>query len=168
MERKEQDLLSLKKEWVQLFDALESANSAFNALLEDGLPVAERQRMKPFIAKWDALKGRAEGFYDALDRSVNAAPEPVDVELPWPGDEFKAEWQYWKDYLREQHHVFVRSRAERKMLARLKKITGGDEAKAVEYLDYAESTLYRMFFKVTEREYEKPSSEERRNDDGDF
>lgn len=168
MEKKEQNIRDLQREWEPLWDALEAANAAFNEFLEGGLSVSDGRRVKQFIEKWDALKARAEGYYDALDRHVNQQPEPMAVELPWDSDAFKEAWQYWKDYLREQHRTYVKSRAEKKMLARLKKISEGSEAKAIEYLDYAESTLYRMFFKVTEREYQKPAQAERRSDDGDF
>ena len=168
MEKKEQDIRDLRREWEPLWDALEASNAAFNDFLGGGLSVSDGLRVKQFIQKWDALKTQAEAYYDALDRQVNRQAEPVEVELPWQSDRFKEEWQYWKDYLREQHRTYVKSRAERKMLARLKKISDGDEAKAIEYLDYAESTLYRMFFKVTEREYQKPAQAERRNEDGDF
>lgn len=168
MEKKEQNIRELQKQWEPLWDALEAANTALNAFLAGGLSVADQQRVGAFIEKWDALKTEAETYYDAIDRQVNAQPDPVSIELPWQGDKFKDAWQYWKDYLREQHRTYIKSRAERKMLARLKKISDGDEQRAIEYLDFAESTLYRNFFKVTEREYQKPAQTERRNDDGDF
>lgn len=168
MEKKEQDIRELRREWESLWESLEAANAAFNEYLGSGLSVRDGLLVEPFIGKWNTLKNRAESCYDALDRQMNRQTEPVEVELPWPGESFKEAWQYWKDYLREQHHTYVKSRAERKMLARLKKISEGDEQRAIEYLDYAESALYRMFFKVTEREYQKPAQAERRDEDGDF
>lgn len=168
MEKREQDIKDLLRGWEPVWDALEAANTAFNEFLGGGLSVSDGLRVKQFIEKWNTLKTQAEAYYDAIDRQVNQQVGAVEVELPWQSDQFKEAWQYWKDYLREQHRTYVKSRAERKMLARLKKISDGDEAKAIEYLDYAESTLYRMFFKVTEREYQKPAQAERRNEDGDF
>lgn len=168
MEKKEQDVRNLRQEWEQLWVVLESANTAFNEFLTGGLSVTDGQRIKQFVSKWDKFKDQAELYYDAIDRLTNQQVEPVDIALPWESDEFKAAWQYWKEYLREQHHVHVRSRAEKKMLARLKKIADGDEQKAIEYLDYAESTLYRMFFKVTEKEYTKAPKGAERSEDGDY
>jgi TolA-binding protein len=130
---------TLNERWKQLFESLEKANEAFNEFVSGNLSVSDTQRIKTFVRKWDTLKEQCESFYDEIDRRVNASMEPVDIELPWKSEEFKAAWQYWKEYLREQHHVYVRSRAEKKMLARLKKIADGDEQKAIEYLDYAES-----------------------------
>lgn len=159
---------TLNERWKQLFESLEKANEAFNEFVSGNLSVSDTQRIKTFVRKWDTLKEQCESFYDEIDRRVNASMEPVDIELPWKSEEFKAAWQYWKEYLREQHHVYVRSRAEKKMLARLKKIADGDEQKAIEYLDYAESTLYRMFFKVTEKEYTKAPKGAERSEDGDY
>lgn len=165
---KELGIKELNEKWKQLFDALEKANEAFNDFVSAGLSVSDSQRVKPFMKKWDNLKEQCETFYDEIDRRVNATIEPVEIELPWKSKDFEGAWQYWKEYLREQHHVFVRSRAEKKMLARLKKISEGDEQRAIEYLDYAEGTLYRMFFKVTEKEYTKAPKGAERSDDGDF
>ncbi len=167
---KESDLSirALNERWKQLFEALEKANEAFNEFVSGNLSVSDTQRIKTFVRKWDTLKEECESFYDEIDRRVNASMEPVNIELPWKSEQFKAAWQYWKEYLREQHHVFVRSRAEKKMLARLKKIADDDEQKAIEYLDYAESTLYRMFFKVTEKEYTKAPKGAERSEDGDY
>ena len=158
----------LNEKWKLLFEALEKANEEFNSFVSGNLSVSDTQRVKPFVKRWDSLKQLCEDFYDEMDRRVNATMEPVEIDLPWKSDQFKEAWQYWKEYLREQHHVYVRSRAEKKMLARLKKISEDDEQKAIEYLDYAEGTLYRMFFKVTEKEYTKAPKGAERSDDGDF
>lgn len=168
MEKREQDIRSLRQLWEPLWGALESANAAFNEFLQGGLSVADGQRVKQFVSKWDKLKNQAEQYYDALDGLTNQQTEPVDVEMPWGSDEFKAAWQYWKDYLKEQHHIYLKSRMEKKSLAQLKKISDDSEQKAIEYMDYAEAGGYRKFFKVTERELKGDRPEERRNDDGDF
>lgn len=167
MENKEQDIRVLRQLWEQLWAVLESANTTFNDFLQGGLSVADGQRVKQFVSKWDKLKDQAEQYYDALDRLTNQQTEPVEVDLPWTSNAFKDAWQYWKDYLKEQHHIYLRSRMEKKSLAQLKKISDDSEQKAMEYLDYAEAGGYRKFFKVTEKEL-GGSRPERRNDDGDF
>lgn len=167
MENKEQDIRVLRQQWEQLWAVLESANTTFNDFLQGGLSVADGQRVKQFVSKWDKLKDQAEQYYDALDRLTNQQTEPVEVDLPWKSNAFKEAWQYWKDYLKEQHHIYLRSRMEKKSLAQLKKISDDSEQKAMEYLDYAEAGGYRKFFKVTEKEL-GGSRPERRNDDGDF
>lgn len=167
MEKKEQDVRNLRQEWEQLWATLESANTAFNEFLQGGLSVADGQRVKQFVSKWDKLKNQAEQYYDAIDRLTNQQTEPVAVELPWATDTFKDAWEFWKGYLQEQHHIYLKSRMEVKALAQLRKISDGSEQKATEYLDYAEAGGYRKFFKVTEKEL-KESRPERRNDDGDF
>lgn len=168
MEKKEEDIRTLRQEWEQLWSVLESANTAFNQFLQGGLSVADGQKVKQFVSKWDKLKNLAEQFYDTLDRLTNQQSEPVEIELPWQTDTFREAWQFWKDYLKEQHHIYLKSRMEKKSLALLKKICEGNEQKAVEYLDYAEAGGYRKFFKVTERELKGDRPSERRNEDGDF
>ena len=167
MEKREQDIRNLRQQWEQLWSVLESANTAFNEFLQGGLSVADGQRVKQFVSKWDKLKNQAEQYYDAIDVLTNEPTEPVDIELPWQSEDFKEAWQFWKDYLKEQHHIYLKSRMEKMSLALLKKICDEKEQKAIEYLDYAEAGGYRKFFKVTEKEL-GGSRPERRNDDGDF
>lgn len=168
MEKREQDIRDLRQQWEQLWSVLEGANTAFNEFLRGGLSVADGQRVKQFVSKWDKLKNQAELFYDTIDVLTNQQADPVEIELPWKSDTFKAAWQFWKDYLKEQHHIYLKSRMEKKSLALLKKICEDSEQKAVEYLDYAEAGGYRKFFKVAERELKGERPAERRNDDGDF
>lgn len=167
MEKKEEDIRTIRQEWEQLWAALEGANTTFNQFLQGGLSVSDGQRVKQFVSRWDKLKNQAEQFYDTIDRLTNQQTEPVEIELPWPGDSFKEAWTFWKDYLKEQHHLYLKSRMEKKSLAQLKKICDDDEKLAMEYLDYAEAGGYRKFFKVTKNEL-GGSRPERRNDDGDF
>lgn len=167
MEKREQDIRNLRQQWEQLWNVLDCANTAFNEFLQGGLSVSDGKKVRVFVSKWDKLKNQAEQFYDILDCLTNQQTDPVEVDLPWKSESFKEAWEFWKDYLKEQHHIYLKSRMEKKSLALLKKISEDSEQKAVEYLDYAEAGGYRKFFKVTEKEL-GGSRPERRNEDGDF
>lgn len=65
---------------------------------------------------------------------------------------FTESWQLWKDYLNEQHGIFMRSRAELMALKRLVDISGDNPDKAISYLEYAMSRLEKNFYKVIEQE----------------
>lgn len=66
--------------------------------------------------------------------------------------EFSAAWKMWKDYLNEQHGLFMRSRAELAGLKKMLEITQGNPKLGVKTLEYC---MYRMspnFYKVNELE----------------
>jgi len=170
MAKEKEDLqVNIEQEWQRVWSAIESTNTAINDYLERGLSTTGKLHVKSVIKHWDLLKQQAELMYDAIDRmkEQQLKAEPVEVEMPWDTDAFRDAWQYWKDYLKEQHHYYMKSRMERKALARLKKVSGDDEQTALSFLDYAEATGYRNFFKVTEKEI-SGAKPERRSEDGDF
>ncbi len=65
---------------------------------------------------------------------------------------FRESWVLWKEYLNEQHGIFMRSRAELMGLKRIMDISGDNPEKAIYYLEYAISRLEKNFYKVTEQE----------------
>jgi hypothetical protein len=80
----------------------------------------------------------------------------VDVKSKLLNNEkFRESWVFWKEYLNEQHGIFMRSRAELMALKRLMDISGDNPEKAISYLEYAISRLEKNFYKVTEQEETK-------------
>jgi hypothetical protein len=65
---------------------------------------------------------------------------------------FRESWILWKEYLNEQHGIFMRSRAELMGLKRLMEISGDNPEKAISYLEYSISRLEKNFYKVAEQE----------------
>lgn len=69
--------------------------------------------------------------------------------------DFKATWQFWKDYLNEQHGIVMRSRTELMALKRLMEISTEKPELAVKYLERAMAGGYKNFFEV--KEVEEPA-----------
>ena len=66
--------------------------------------------------------------------------------------EFTATWQFWKDYLNEQHGIVMRSRNELMALKRLMDISAEKPELAVKYLEFAMSRGDKNFYVVKETE----------------
>ena len=77
----------------------------------------------------------------------------VDVKSKMLDNEpFRETWTMWKEYLNEQHGIFMRSRAELMGLKRMMDISGDNPEKAIFYIEYAMSRLEKAFYKVNEAE----------------
>ena len=162
---KEQELMKLMQ---QLWDSMVDANEKLNTFINAGMPSTIEKRHKPFIRRWDDIKGRVETFYDFVEKLTEDQLEPVEVKLPWQSETFGKEWQNWKDYLAEQHHRHMKSRMEYAALSHLKKLSDGKETVAIEYLQFAMAGGYPRFFKVTPKNYEQPTATAGGRGDGDF
>jgi len=71
---------------------------------------------------------------------------------------FRESWGLWKEYLNEQHGIFMRSRAELIGLKRMMDISGDDPKIAISFLEYSMSRLEKAFYKVVEKEDKKPKN----------
>jgi hypothetical protein len=71
---------------------------------------------------------------------------------------FRESWILWKEYLNEQHGIFMRSRAELIGLKRMMDISGDDPKIAISFLEYSMSRLEKAFYKVVEKEDKKPKT----------
>ena len=90
-----------------------------------------------------------------MDKFVTPV-KSVDVKSKLLDDvKFRESWVLWKEYLNEQHGIFMRSRAEMIGLKRLMDISGDNPEKAVSYLEYAISRLEKNFYQVKEQEETK-------------
>jgi len=149
------------------WDSLADANDALNAFINGGLPSMTEKRHKEFVRKWENMKEKANKLCEQIEKQSDAGIEPIDIVLPWDTDSFQKAWQDWKEYLEEQHNRHMKSRMEYAALAYLKKLSAGNEATAVEYLQFAMAGGYTKFFKVTEKSYEQPTVAGGRGD-GDY
>ena len=152
----------------QFWQSLKEANEELNDFINAGLPMAIAKRHKPFVGKWNDMKGKADELCGMIEQQAEVDIEPVEIDLLWEEDSFAKTWQEWKDYLAEQHHRHMKSRMERAALAHLKKLADGNETIAVEYLQFAMANGYPRFFKVTAKNYEQPTTATGGRGDGDY
>ena len=73
---------------------------------------------------------------------------------------FRDSWTLWKEYLHEQHGIFMRSRAELISLKRLMDISEDDPKTAISFLEYSMSRLEKAFYKVVEKEEQKSKTKQ--------
>lgn len=141
----------------QFWQSLQRANDELNSFITSGMPSTTEKRHKDFVRQWNIMKEKASDLCDQIEQQESTEIEPKEVILPWDSSTFKKVWQDWKDYLEEQHKRHMKSRMEYAALSYLKKLSAGNEATAIEYLQFAMAGGYTKFFKVTEKSYEQPS-----------
>ena len=152
----------MKKQWDNLWESLTEVKEELEEYISI-LPQSAtlKKKQNKVMARWkESLKLIRE-----FDNFVSPI-SPVEVIFPSKEEKMINTWNYWKEYLNEQHGIIMRSRFEKKSLKRLWEISDQDPHKAVEYLNYAMSLGYRNFFKVEKKtQQEKPKQE---NYDPDF
>ena len=141
----------------QFWQSLQRANDELKSFITSGMPSTTEKRHKDFVRQWNIMKEKASDLCDQIEQQESTEIEPKEVILPWDTSTFKKVWQDWKDYLEEQHKRHMKSRMEYAALSYLKKLSAGNEATAIEYLQFAMAGGYTKFFKVTEKSYEQPS-----------
>lgn len=96
---------------------------------------------------WDKFKKSFNDF-DGFISPMKA----IEVKEPWNDPEFLSTWKMWKEYLQEQHGVWMRSRSEVMALKHLKDLSGNNPKEAVRFLEFAMAGRYQNFFKVKAEE----------------
>lgn len=161
---------TLTKKWEKIWNNLNETNSYFQSYIDTILLVHQKIKMEPLINSFEALKKSSQDYYDSLDEIVKSSKtiKPVEVKLPWDSDKFKEEWRVWKEYLLEQHQIELASRTEAKQLAQLYAIADGKEENCYPVLDYAISNLYKMFFRLEQRNNKSKGKTKTIRKDDDF
>jgi hypothetical protein len=140
----------------QSWEAAEKAIVIFQEELEELytlLPksVKIHQQLSRLNKSWKKVKltlNEMDKFITPV-KSVEVKSKMLDNEP------FRQAWILWKEYLHEQHGIFMRSRAELMGLKRMMDISGDNPEKAIFYLEYSMSRLEKAFYKVNEAEEPK-------------
>ncbi|MCL1942566.1 MAG: hypothetical protein FWF54_03330 [Candidatus Azobacteroides sp.] len=152
----------MQKTWQAICEIINTADAKLEEfMLSAGLSTLQINKLNKFIKEWNNLKKSADSFDQFL-----TPVSPIEVEYPFEQDDFKYTWKIWKEYLREQHGIYIRSRAEQQSLLYLNEISEGNADKAVCYLRYAMAFTYRFFFKVEKKDTVNPPNNN--NNDSDF
>lgn len=140
----------LKKAWEKVWNNMNEVNKLQATIFPVILLVHQRIKSEPFFKEFEKLKDSCEEFYDVIEHVTGDAtkPQPVAITWPWESDKFKKAWQYWKDYLLEQHNIVISSRTEQKQLDNLYKIADEKEENAYTMIDYSISSFYRTLFRL--------------------
>lgn len=146
------------------WDKTTASLEEFQSLLQNfintaSIPNSEQRRLHEINKKWQSVLTAVNNFEKFV-----APVEPVEVKLPEVGQEFYETWQYWKDYLAEQHGVYMRSRSEQKALDRLFELAENKPEDAIYFLNLAISCRWKNVFKVDRKEALKPVSTSKESD----
>ena len=144
----------MKDKWDKAYNNLVDFHQKFQELVEI-LPQSKAYNDKKKIIKklWD----KTMRSFNSMSQYISDV-QSIDIEIPkgCEIDKFLDAWQYWKDYLNEQHGIKMKSRMENKQLKLLWDISKKNTDKAIFFLDFAESKGYRNFFVVNEEDKQKP------------
>jgi hypothetical protein len=137
-EKAEQSIMEFKQELEELHELLPKS-------------VKIHQKTATLNKAWK----KVQVSLNEMDKFITPV-KSVDVKSKLLNNEkFRESWVFWKEYLNEQHGIFMRSRAELMALNRLLDISGDNPEKAIYYLEYAVSRLEKNFYKVVEQEEPK-------------
>lgn len=83
----------------------------------------------------DCFARKAISFEVLVMMSEGIPIMPIEVKIPFEGEEFASAWQCYKDYLLEEHGVSMKSRREQIVLKYLNIYSDGDAPTAIGLLD---------------------------------
>ena len=153
---------TMKQTWENFTETAQSFKTHFEELLEM-LPQSAKfyAKQQALIKQWKKFKNDINLMDDFISPTIKSVK--VTNGLLKDAD-FSATWKFWKDYLIEQHAVYMRSRTELMALKRLSDISGEKPTTAIRFLEFAMSRGDKNFYIVHEKE--KPATEVAKNEKG--
>lgn len=122
----------MQKHWDKLWDQIVETNEQLDNFLQNsGLGQSVLKKSAQLVKSWNQLKSMAEEF----DQFITPV-EPIKNILPWETAHFSEKWQFWKEYLQEQHGQVMRSRSEKMALVYLEGLAGSSEDMACKIIDF--------------------------------
>lgn len=133
------------------FAPLSSSIAKFNDMMADFAENATDPRYmkvaKKLLAEWKNVVTHHNTF-ELLVEPI----QPIPIEFPFEGEAFAKMWQMYKEYLLEDHKANLGSRRETILARRLAKLSGQNEHRAVEMLEFFISNGYKNIFKPSDRQ----------------
>ena len=140
----------------QAWEAAEQSIVIFQQELEELhtlLPTSVKIYQK--VARLNKAWKKVKVTLNEMDKFITPV-KSVEVKSALLNDlSFRESWTLWKEYLNEQHGIFMRSRAELMGLKRMMDISGENPQIAISFLEYSMSRLEKAFYKVNEAEEPK-------------
>lgn len=153
----------MKPQWQNLSASISEFSGMMTAFGDGITDIRTTRAFKKLGDKWNHIINQHNEF-DRLVEPIAA----LDVRMPFEGDDFRQAWDLYKDYLLEDHRIYIGSRRESIMLARLKKLSGTNKQRAIEMLEFFIASGYKNIFKPSDRQItgEEPAKTE--NEQSDF
>lgn len=137
----------MKPQWTSFSNAFADFNSAFAEFTEGVQDARTIKAVKKLADKWN----KAVFQHNEFDKLVEPI-RPIALSMPFPTSEFAEMWKTYKEYLLEDHNAYIGSRREDIMLKRLKKISDGNERRAIDTLEFIISSGYKSIFKPSDKQ----------------
>lgn len=147
----------MKQTWETVennFVAVKQELEELNELLPKSVKI--HQKVATLNKAWKKLRISLS----EMDKFITPV-KSVEVKSALLNDQaFRDCWILWKEYLHEQHGIFIHSRAELISLKRLMDISGDNPKIAISFLEYSMSRIEKAFYKVIEKEEKKPKTKQ--------
>jgi len=137
----------MKPQWTNFSNAFADFNNKFAEFTEGIQDIRTLKAVKKLTETWNKVVFHQNEF-DKLVEPIR----PRQVILPFQSSEFSEIWITYKEYLLEDHNAYLGSRREIEMLKFLKKISAGNERKAMEIIEYFIRSGYKSIFKPSEKQ----------------
>lgn len=102
------------------------------------------KKINAWLKKWEVVYKSAAnvGSFISPIKSLNVTfPKFFTLDVV-------EKWEFWKEYLQEEHGIQIRSRCEMMQLKNLQQLSNGDPQQAIMILEYAMSKRWRAFYKI--------------------
>ncbi|KAA6337762.1 hypothetical protein EZS27_014191 [termite gut metagenome] len=137
--------------WEDFVETLSVFGNDVTEVLNLLKPSPQTEKIKKQINnKWEIIRKKANYISEII-----SPIDPEKIEYPYSGEVFITYWKRYKDYLKEEHHVFIRTRRENELLKTLKIFAGTSEKsekKAISILSFLIRSGYRSFFRPTDKQ----------------
>jgi len=148
------------KTWNEFCAQIEASDGKLSEFIESaGLSSLQVKKLQKFTCEWNKMKRLAEAF----DQFV-APLDPIKVESPFDQEDFRYIWKMWKEYLREQHGILMRTRMEQASLDFLTEISENNPDRAINFIRFAMKSNWKSIYKVEEKDKTTPKSDKNGSD----
>lgn len=125
----------MKDDFNKLEGAIQDAYNSFKDMAE----ICSGPKMEAFKKKIYKNFTTVSHYLKKVEAYVPSV-SPIDLKNEWGGEEFFSAWQFYKDYLKEQHHSTLASRTELKRIKYIRDACNDDVQIAIKYLDWLMAT----------------------------
>ena len=148
------------KTWNEFCTQIEASDGKLSEFIESaGLSSLQVKKLQKFTYEWNKMKKLAEAF----DQFV-APLDPIKVESPFDQEDFRYIWKMWKEYLREQHGILMRTRMEQASLDFLSEISDNNPDRAINNIRFAMKSNWKSIYKVEEKDKTTPKTDKNGSD----